>query len=128
MKNFSSAELSKTLVLNGDGTDIEFLRLEDPEEIDSFIAVTENEQTNLLSALLAKHLGVRQTLIHVSTTEYIPAMKVIGLDAVVSKNMCTVTEILEYIKSDEKIENPIQYNSPNSIYLGMKAIISIAKK
>ena len=74
----------------------------DPEEIDSFIAVTENDQTNLLSALLAKHLGVRQTLIHVSTTEYIPAMKVIGLDAVVSKNMCTVTEILEYIKSDEK--------------------------
>ena len=97
-----ASELSKTLVLNGDGTDIEFLRLEDPEEIDSFIAVTENEQTNLLSALLAKHLGVRQTLIHVSTTEYIPAMKVIGLDAVVSKNMCTVTEILEYIKSDEK--------------------------
>ena len=58
-------------------------------------------QQNTL-ALLAKHLGVRQTLIHVSTTEYIPAMKVIGLDAVVSKNMCTVTEILEYIKSDEK--------------------------
>tara|TARA_B100000029_G_scaffold516383_1_gene629320 strand:- start:11551 stop:12891 length:1341 start_codon:yes stop_codon:yes gene_type:complete len=97
-----ASELSKTLVLNGDGTDIEFLRLEEPEIIDSFIAVTENEQTNLLSALLAKHLGVRQTLIHVSTTEYIPAMKVIGLDAVVSKNMCTVNEILEYIKSDEK--------------------------
>jgi trk system potassium uptake protein TrkA len=98
-----ASELSKTLVLHGDGTDIEFLRMEDPEELDSFIAVTQNEQTNLLSAMLAKHLGVRQTIIHVSTTEYIPAMKVIGLDAVVSKNMCTVTEILDYIKRDEQL-------------------------
>lgn len=98
-----ASELNKTLVLNGDGTDIEFLRLESLEELDSYIAVTENEQTNLLSALLAKHLGVRQTMIHVSTTEYIPAMKMIGLDVVVSKNMCTVNEILEYIKSDEKL-------------------------
>ena len=98
-----ASELNKTLVLNGDGTDIEFLRLENLEELDSYIALTENEQTNLLSALLAKHLGARQTMIHVSTTEYIPAMKMIGLDAVVSKNMCTVNEILEYIKSDEKL-------------------------
>ena len=98
-----ASELNKTLVLNGDGTDIEFLRLENLEELDSYIALTENEQTNLLSALLAKHLGARQTMIHVSTPEYIPAMKMIGLDAVVSKNMCTVNEILEYIKSDEKL-------------------------
>ena len=98
-----ASELNKTLVLNGDGTDIEFLRLENLEELDSYISLTENEQTNLLSALLAKHLGARQTMIHVSTTEYIPAMKMIGLDAVVSKNMCTVNEILEYIKSDEKL-------------------------
>lgn len=96
-------ELEKTLILNGDGTDIEFLRSENIEDVDSFIAVTQNEQTNLLSALLAKHLGVRQSLVHVSTTEYIPIMKVIGLDSVVSKNMSTVKEILEYIKSDEKI-------------------------
>jgi len=95
--------MEKTLILNGDGTDIEFLRSENIEDVDSFIAVTQNEQTNLLSALLAKHLGVRQSLVHVSTTEYIPIMKVIGLDSVVSKNMSTVKEILEYIKSDEKI-------------------------
>lgn len=98
-----ATELSRSLILNGDGTDIEFLRLENIEDLDSFIAVTENEQTNLLSALLAKHLGARQTIMHVSTTEYIPAMKMIGLDAVVSKNLCTVKEILEYIKSDEHV-------------------------
>ena len=96
-------ELEKTLMLNGDGTDIEFLRSENIDEMDSFIAVTQNEQTNLLSALLAKHLGARQTLVHVSTTEYIPVMKLIGLDGVISKNMCTVNAILEYIKSDQNV-------------------------
>lgn len=93
----------KTLVLNGDGTDIEFLRSENIDELDSFITVTQYEQTNLLSALLAKHLGAMQTIVHVSTTEYIPAMKVIGLDSVISKNMSTVNAILEYIKSDQKV-------------------------
>lgn len=96
-------QFDKTLVLHGDGTDIEFLRSENVEDMDSFIAVTQNEQTNLLSALLAKHLGARQSLVHVSTTEYIPVMKLIGLDAVISKNMCTVNAIMEYIKSDKNV-------------------------
>lgn len=98
--NRLASELDKTLILNGDGTDIEFLRSENIEDLDSFIAVTESEQTNLLSGLLAKSLGIRQTIVHVSTTEYIPAMKAIGLDAVISKTMSTVNVILEYIRSD----------------------------
>lgn len=96
-------ELEKTLMLHGDGTDIELLRSENVEDMDSFIAVTQNEQTNLLSALLAKHLGAGQSLVHVSKTEYIPVMKLIGLDAVISKNMCTVNAILEYMKSDQNV-------------------------
>ncbi|MCH8069314.1 MAG: Trk system potassium transporter TrkA [Candidatus Marinimicrobia bacterium] len=100
---YLAVQLEKTLVLNGDGTDIEFLKSERVDEVDSFVAVTENEQTNLLSALLAKHLGARQTIIHVSKTEYIRVMKVIGLDAVVSKNMSTVNAILEYIKSGQRL-------------------------
>jgi len=98
-----ATELDKTLTLNGDGTDIEFLRSENVDEMDSFIAVTQNEQTNLLSALLAKHLGARQSIVHISTTEYIPVMKLIGLDGVISKNMCTVNAILEYIRSDQNV-------------------------
>ena len=91
-------------VLNDDGTDIDFLKLENIDEIDSFIAVTQNEQTNLMSGLLAKHLGAKQNIIHVSTTDYIPAMTMIGLDAVVSKNISTVNKIISYIKTDENHE------------------------
>ncbi|MFQ6615525.1 MAG: Trk system potassium transporter TrkA [Fidelibacterota bacterium] len=98
-----ASELEKTLILSGDGTDIEFLRSENVEELDSFIAVTQNEQTNLLSGLLVKHLGARQVLVHVATAEYIPILKLMGIDGVISKNMCTVMAILETIKSDRHV-------------------------
>ncbi|MFH1853337.1 MAG: Trk system potassium transporter TrkA [Candidatus Neomarinimicrobiota bacterium] len=92
--------LDNTMVLYGDGTDVEFLRSENISELDSFIAVAHNEQTNLLSGLLARHLGVKQTICHISTTEYLPIIKEIGLDAVISKNISTVNAILRYVRSD----------------------------
>lgn len=92
--------LGNTMILNGDGTDVEFLRSENASELDSFIAVVHNEQTNMLSVLLARHLGVKQTIVHISTTEYLPIIKEIGLDAVISKNISTVNAILRYVRSD----------------------------
>ena len=75
------------MIIYGDGTDIEFLKSENIQDVDSFICVTENEKTNLIAALLAKHLGAKQRIIHVSTTEYIPSIQEIGTGAVISKNL-----------------------------------------
>ena len=91
--------LVSALVLHGDGTDIDFLISENIDEMDSFIAVTENEQTNLLTGLLAKQLGARHVLVHLSTTSYLPIARRIGNDAAISKNMATVEAILRGIKS-----------------------------
>jgi len=46
-------------------------------------------------------LGVKQTVIHVSTTEYMPIVQEIGVGAVLSKNMSTVNSILKFISSDQ---------------------------
>jgi trk system potassium uptake protein TrkA len=89
------------MVLFGDGTDVELLKAENIQDADSFIAVTESEQTNLLSGMLAHHLGVKQTVIHVSTTEYMPIVQEIGVGSVLSKNMSTVNSILRFISSDQ---------------------------
>jgi trk system potassium uptake protein TrkA len=93
-----AVDLLDTLVLNGDGTDIDFLTSERIEEMDCFIAVSGSEKTNLLSGLLAKHLGVKRVIIHITTNEYIPLMDKIGIDAVVSKNVETVNAIMRYIR------------------------------
>jgi len=93
-----AVDLLDTLVLHGDGTDIDFLTSENIEEMDCLVAVTDSEKTNLLSGLLAKHLGVKRVIIHVTTYEYIPILDKIGIDAVVSKNIETVNAIMRYIR------------------------------
>ena len=96
-----ASKLEQTMVLHGDGTDVELLKAENINDTDSFIAVTESEKTNLLSGMLAHHLGVKQTVIHLSTTEYMPIVQEIGLGAVLSKNMSTVNSILKFISSSQ---------------------------
>jgi len=93
-----AVNLPDTLVLHGDGTDIDFLSSERIEEMDCFVAVSGSEKTNLLSGLLAKHLGVKRVIIHITTNEYIPLMDKIGIDAVVSKNVETVNAIMRYVR------------------------------
>ena len=96
-----ASKLKETMIIHGDGTDVELLKSENIQDADSFIAVTESEQTNLLSGMLAHHLGVKQSVIHVSTTEYMPIVQEIGVGSVLSKNMSTVNSILRFIASDE---------------------------
>ena len=94
--------LNDTLILDADGLDIDFLSSEHIEQTDCFIAVTENEQTNILASLLVKHYGVRQVILHITTTNYFRAVRRIGVDAIVSKNISAVNEVLKLIRSDQQ--------------------------
>ncbi|MFC1484175.1 Trk system potassium transporter TrkA [Candidatus Neomarinimicrobiota bacterium] len=94
--------LMNTMVLHGDGTDIDFLISENIHEMDSFIAVTEDEKTNLITGLLAKQLGAKHVIVHLSTTSYLPIARRIGIDAAISKNMATVEAILRVVKSSHE--------------------------
>ena len=95
-----STKLDDTMVIYGDGTDIEFLKSENIQEVDGFIAVTENEKTNLIAGLLAHHLGAQQSIIHVVNTEYMPTIKEIGFGSVISKNLSAANSILRILHSD----------------------------
>ncbi len=88
------------MVINADGTDIEFLQSENIQDIDSFIAVSADEQTNILSGMLAHHFGVMQSIIHVNTTEFLPIIQELGIGPIISKNMSTVNTVLRKIRSD----------------------------
>jgi len=127
--------LDDTLILDADGLDIDFLSSENIEETDCFIAATENEQTNILASLLVKYYGVKQVILHINTTNYFHAVRRIGVDAVVSKNMSAVNQVLKLIRSDQQ-ELPISRFedldvdsveitvSPNSQYLKKKYVFS----
>ncbi|MDP7464867.1 MAG: Trk system potassium transporter TrkA [Candidatus Marinimicrobia bacterium] len=106
-QNFEKAKkfgktLTDTLILQANGLDIDFLNSENIQETDCFIAATENEQTNILASLLVKHYGVKQVILHITTTNYFKAVRRIGVDAVVSKNISAVNEVLKLIRSDQQ--------------------------
>ena len=106
-QNFEKAKkfgktLTDTLILQANGLDIDFLNSENIHETDCFIAATENEQTNILASLLVKHYGVKQVILHITTTNYFKAVRRIGVDAVVSKNISAVNEVLKLIRSDQQ--------------------------
>lgn len=96
-----SNRLNNTLVINGDGTDMELLRQEGLAKMDAFVAVTGNSETNILSCLLAKHLGVKRTIAEVENMDYIPLAENIGVDTIINKKLITASRIFRFTMSDE---------------------------
>jgi trk system potassium uptake protein len=90
--------LEGVLVLHGDPADIDLLGLEGIGEMDAFVAVTPDEESNLVSCLMAKHLGVRKTVAMLSKSAYIPLSRSIGLDAAVSQKLAVSREVLRFLR------------------------------
>lgn len=90
--------LPDVLVLHGDVTDIDLLVQEGLGEMDAFVAVTNDEESNLITCLMAKHLGVRKTVALLSKAAYIPISQTIGLDAAVSKKLAVSREIMRFLR------------------------------
>jgi trk system potassium uptake protein TrkA len=93
--------LPNTLVINGDGTNMELLRDEGLEKMDAFIAVTGNSETNILSCLLAKHLGIKRTIAEVENIDYIQLAENIGIDTIINKKLITASQIFRFTMSEE---------------------------
>ncbi|MDX1671527.1 MAG: Trk system potassium transporter TrkA [Balneolaceae bacterium] len=92
-------ELKDVLVLNGNPTDPDLLATEGISDTDAFISVTADEESNIISCLMAKHLEVKKTIALVSKSDYIPLSHTIGLDAAVNKKSAASNEIHRYVRS-----------------------------
>ncbi|HMN24391.1 MAG: Trk system potassium transporter TrkA [Ignavibacteriaceae bacterium] len=101
-KAFELADrLPNTLVIKGDGRDIDLLAQEGIIDVDAYVAVTEDAETNLISCLMAKHLGVKKAIALVDKVDYIPLTQTIGLDALINKKLITANNIVRFIKKGE---------------------------
>ncbi len=95
---FLSEELNRPIVLQGDGTDQGLLEEENVGDLDMVIAVTGEEEMNILSCLLAKKMGVRETIVRINNFAYMPLVRPIGIDHVVNPRLAAVNTILGYIR------------------------------
>ena len=87
--------LENALVLNGDGTDVNLLREENIEDMDVVIAVTDNDEKNLLCSLLAKQMGAKKVIARADRSDYVPLFEMVGIDMAVSPREATVNEVLK---------------------------------
>lgn len=90
--------LEKVTVLHGDGTSQEVLLEENIQETDCFIAVTDDEEANILGALLAKRLGAKKSIALINRVEYMPLVSIIGIDGVINPRHAAVSKILNYVR------------------------------
>lgn len=93
-----SAHLSRTIVLQGDGTDPELLQQENIGKMDLVVALTGDEELNILSCLLAKRLGAQITVARINKFAYMSLVQTIGIDHIVSTRMSAVNSILHFIR------------------------------
>ncbi|MBN3035425.1 MAG: Trk system potassium transporter TrkA [Bacteroidales bacterium] len=93
--------LDNTLVINGDARDIELLREEGIENIDAFIAVTDNSESNIITCLHAMKLGVRRTIALVENIDYIDISQNIGIDTIINKKLITASHITRFTMDAE---------------------------
>ncbi len=95
--------LKDTLVINGDITNVELLKEEGLEEMDAFIAVTNNSETNIISCLVAKTCGVKKTIAMVENMDYIHLSQNIGVDTMINKKLIAANFISRYIRKGDVI-------------------------
>ncbi|WDN89629.1 trk system potassium uptake protein [Desulfosarcina sp. BuS5] len=90
--------LNKTVVLHGDGSDQELLREENVQDIDIVITLTNDEETNILTSLLARKMGISKTITKISKFSYFPLMSMIGLEQIVNPRLSAINSILQHIR------------------------------
>lgn len=89
-------QLEKTLIINADARDIELLEDEGIRNMDAFIAVTNDYETNILTCLLAQRFGVKKVIPLVENIDYISISQSIGIETVINKKLITASYIVGF--------------------------------
>ncbi|OQX81474.1 MAG: Trk system potassium transport protein TrkA [Bacteroidetes bacterium 4484_249] len=96
-----AGDLDKTLIINGDARDIDLLEAEDIQNMDAFIAVTNNTETNIMTCLHARKLGAKKTIALVEIIDYIDIAQSVGIDTIINKKLITASYISRFTHSAE---------------------------
>lgn len=91
-------ELSRTLVLVGDATDEELLTSENVEEMDVFCALTNDDETNIMAALLAKRKGARKVIALINRSSYVDLVHSGQIDVAISPALATIGGLLTHVR------------------------------
>ena len=95
---FIAEELERTIVLQGDGLDRSILREAGVSEAETMVAVTDNDQVNILTSVVAKREGARRSMALINDLDYGPVSEAVGIDRFVDPRATTISTILQHIR------------------------------
>lgn len=95
--------LPNCLVIHGDGRNIDLLLEESIDDMDAFVALTENSETNIMSCLLAKSRGVKKTMALVENIDYFKLLHSIGIDTIINKKLLASNSIFKYVRRGQVV-------------------------
>jgi trk system potassium uptake protein TrkA len=122
--------LKNTVVVHGDGTDALTLSEENIQDVGAYLALTNDDEDNLIAALLAKRLGARKVVALINRANYLPMAQRLGIHTAISPRLVTVDRILQFVRKgrvlsvttfgEEAAEALELVASPDSRYIGRK--------
>jgi len=95
--------LNKTIVLQGDAADEDLLREENIDEMDIFCAVTNDEQINILSAMLAKRMGAHKVMALINRPAYVDLIESSTIDIAISPQQATIGTLLTHVRHGDVV-------------------------
>jgi trk system potassium uptake protein TrkA len=96
-------DLSDCLIIYGDGTNSELLEEENLGQMDAFIAVTGDSETNIMSSLIAKSKGITKTIALVDNLDYYKLTQISGIDTLINKKLLAADAISKHVHKAEII-------------------------
>ncbi len=93
-----AANLSGTLILHGDATDEDLLAAENVDEMDLFCALTNDDENNIMAALLAKRMGARKVIALINRGAYVDLVQGGEIDIAISPSQATIGTLLTHVR------------------------------
>ena len=97
-------KLPEALVIKGDGRNVELLEEENIADMDAFVAVTGDSETNIMSCLVAKSKGVKKTIALVENMDYINISQTIGIDTLINKKLLAASAIFKHVRKGDVLK------------------------
>jgi trk system potassium uptake protein TrkA len=123
-----STILKDTVVVHADGTDAATLTEENIHGVNAYLALTNDDEDNLIASMLARRLGARKVVALINRLNYLPMAQRLGISTSVSPRLVTVDRILQFVRKgrvlsvttfrEEEAEAIELEAQPNSRYVG----------
>ena len=101
--NEAADTLEDTVILHGNGTDPDLFNDINMKDADLFLALSNNDEMNILSALLAKKHGAKRAAVITNDPDYLPILDSIGMDVTINPRLITVSEILKHLRKGQVV-------------------------